>query len=142
MKHGLKHGKDCHKMEHRVHPDDQGYLHGPDDDAPFSVDGQLYCGRCHYAIDSPGEIVDLGEMIDTLVQQLNLKPMTNKQCLTGYALVNALRAQREELRECIAFASVIIRRIGTTDANDPRNIDRAQKWLNLCREMLIKTEPE
>lgn len=29
-----------------------GYLHGEDDDSPYSVDGDLYCGRCHYAVNN------------------------------------------------------------------------------------------
>src|SRR5690606_15680684 len=29
-----------------------GYLHGEDDDAPYSVDGVLYCGRCHYSVNA------------------------------------------------------------------------------------------
>lgn len=28
----------------------EGHLHGEDHDAPYSVDGMLYCGRCHYSV--------------------------------------------------------------------------------------------
>lgn len=31
-----------------------GYLHGADDDSPYSVDGVRYCGRCHYMCDATG----------------------------------------------------------------------------------------
>lgn len=43
----VKHGKDCPKKEHIR----EGYLHDADDDRPYDVDGVLYCGRCHYAMD-------------------------------------------------------------------------------------------
>lgn len=29
------------------HDSRQGYMHAEDDDTPYSVDGVLYCGRCH-----------------------------------------------------------------------------------------------
>lgn len=40
-----RHGVDCPKAEHERYGG--GYLHGPDDDSPYDVDGVLYCGRCH-----------------------------------------------------------------------------------------------
>ena len=40
-----KHGVDCPKRFHD--PIRTGYLHGPDDDTPYDVDGVSYCGRCH-----------------------------------------------------------------------------------------------
>lgn len=39
------HGKTCPKAIH--FPGSTGYLHGAEDDAPYDVDGLLYCGRCH-----------------------------------------------------------------------------------------------
>lgn len=39
------HGVDCPKVEHLDFRG--GYLHGPNDDSPYYVDGVLYCGRCH-----------------------------------------------------------------------------------------------
>lgn len=41
-----RHGTSCVKA---VHVND-GYLHAPDDDTPYDVDGCRYCGRCHVAI--------------------------------------------------------------------------------------------
>lgn len=41
----VRHGRDCRKKLHRG-----GELHAEDDDAPFSVDGVMYCGRCHMAL--------------------------------------------------------------------------------------------
>jgi len=38
-----KHGIDCPKVPHFG----EGYLHAKDDDSPYSVDGVIYCGRCH-----------------------------------------------------------------------------------------------
>jgi hypothetical protein len=43
----IRHGIDCRKVPHSR----DGMLHGPDDDTPFEVDGLVYCGRCHMAID-------------------------------------------------------------------------------------------
>lgn len=43
----VRHGIDCRKVPHVR----EGMLHGPDDDGPFDVDGLVYCGRCHMAID-------------------------------------------------------------------------------------------
>lgn len=45
----LMHGYNCLKVHH-TH---EGYLHRPDDDSPYDVDGQTYCGRCHLALDNP-----------------------------------------------------------------------------------------
>lgn len=38
----------CKKVPHIDR--DGGYLHGPDDDEPYDVDGVAYCGRCHRAM--------------------------------------------------------------------------------------------
>lgn len=40
----ITHGIDCRKVDHLL---TQGALHGADDDTPYDVDGQNYCGRCH-----------------------------------------------------------------------------------------------
>jgi hypothetical protein len=37
----------CHKV---VHDKATGFLHQPDDDGPYDVDGLMYCGRCHHAM--------------------------------------------------------------------------------------------
>ena len=42
----MKHGINCEKAPHTR----TGYLHGADDDSPYSVDGCSYCGRCHRAL--------------------------------------------------------------------------------------------
>lgn len=42
-----QHGVDCEKIPHRA---TGGYLHDPEDDAPYDVDGVSYCGRCHWAL--------------------------------------------------------------------------------------------
>lgn len=42
----------CPKMPHD-NPN-SGYLHAADDDSPYSVDGLLYCGRCHYSCSADG----------------------------------------------------------------------------------------
>lgn len=49
----LVHGKNCRKVPHA--PLDTlaagaAYLHGAEDDGPFSVAGATYCGRCHRAL--------------------------------------------------------------------------------------------
>jgi hypothetical protein len=41
-----RHGIDCEKMPHTG----TGYLHAPEDDTSYDVDGVNYCGRCHQAI--------------------------------------------------------------------------------------------
>lgn len=38
----------CTKVVHD--PERTGYLHTADDDGPYSVDGVLYCGRCHHVL--------------------------------------------------------------------------------------------
>lgn len=38
--------KNCPKVQHTG----TGYLHGPNDDTPYDVDGVQYCGRCHMAL--------------------------------------------------------------------------------------------
>jgi len=43
----VKHGVNCKKEPHVR----DGYLHGEGDDSPYSVDGLMYCGRCHAALD-------------------------------------------------------------------------------------------
>ena len=45
----MTHGMNCSKAEH--HEGETGYLHGPDDNSPYDVDGVIYCGRCHVALD-------------------------------------------------------------------------------------------
>lgn len=40
------HGINCPKVIH----EGDGFLHSPDDDSPYSVDGVIYCGRCHMAL--------------------------------------------------------------------------------------------
>jgi hypothetical protein len=40
------HGINCPKVIH----EGDGFLHSPDDDSPYSVDGVSYCGRCHMAL--------------------------------------------------------------------------------------------
>jgi len=42
------HGLDCPKVFHDARR--SGYLHAPDDDQPYDVDGVAYCGRCHEAL--------------------------------------------------------------------------------------------
>ena len=42
------HGVTCTKRTHT--PAQGGYLHGPEDDRPYDVDGLTYCGRCHEAL--------------------------------------------------------------------------------------------
>ena len=42
----------CQKVEHGLI--ENGYLHGRDDDGPYTVDGINYCGRCHQYMDLPG----------------------------------------------------------------------------------------
>lgn len=39
-----QHGVNCRKVAHDA---DDGYLHAPDDDSAYDVDGVRYCGRCH-----------------------------------------------------------------------------------------------
>lgn len=39
----LQHVRDCKKEEHLG----EGYLHSPDDDSHYDVDGLAYCGKCH-----------------------------------------------------------------------------------------------
>ena len=39
------HGRTCPKAPHDSGR--HGYLHAPDDDHPYDVDGVAYCGRCH-----------------------------------------------------------------------------------------------
>lgn len=46
-----QHGIDCRKVTHH---ESGGYLHAEDDDAPYTVDGVEYCGRCHWALDDHG----------------------------------------------------------------------------------------
>lgn len=36
-----------------------GYLHPEGDTAPYDVDGQLYCGNCHYSCDPSGQCENL-----------------------------------------------------------------------------------
>lgn len=43
---GLRHGVNCKKEPHVR----DGYLHDERDDTPYDVDGQMYCGRCHTAM--------------------------------------------------------------------------------------------
>lgn len=38
-----QHGVTCRKALHVG----TGHMHGPEDDGPYDVDGQTYCGRCH-----------------------------------------------------------------------------------------------
>lgn len=42
----VQHGYDCKKEQHTGN----GYLHHHNDDAPYDVDGCIYCGRCHHAL--------------------------------------------------------------------------------------------
>lgn len=44
---GVEHGKTCPKL---IHGSTGGYLHGSNDDRPYTVDGVDYCGRCHVAL--------------------------------------------------------------------------------------------
>lgn len=41
----ITHGVNCPKY---AHSNVGGYLHADDDDTPYSVDGVMYCGRCHH----------------------------------------------------------------------------------------------
>jgi hypothetical protein len=43
-----QHGRTCPKAPHNG----EGYLHGKDDDSPYTVDGVNYCGRCHRVINA------------------------------------------------------------------------------------------
>lgn len=43
---GLRHGVNCKKEPHVR----DGYLHDERDDTPYDIDGQMYCGRCHTAM--------------------------------------------------------------------------------------------
>ena len=42
----VEHGVTCCKIDHTG----VGHLHSSDDDAPYDVDGCMYCGRCHHAL--------------------------------------------------------------------------------------------
>ena len=42
----VRHGTECPKVPH----DGGGFLHAPEDDKPYDVDGVMYCGRCHWAL--------------------------------------------------------------------------------------------
>lgn len=44
----VRHGETCKKNLHRSNS--FAYLHSPDDDGPYDVDGVTYCGRCHESI--------------------------------------------------------------------------------------------
>ena len=48
----VTHGVNCPKTPHVM----TGYLHGPEDDTPYDVDGVTYCGRCHQYIDTAMDI--------------------------------------------------------------------------------------
>jgi hypothetical protein len=50
-----RHGIDCPKSNHN--PEVTGYLHAADDDGVYDVDGVPYCGRCHYWMGCPVEII-------------------------------------------------------------------------------------
>lgn len=47
-KHEVRHGETCKKNLHRSNS--SAYLHGPEDDTLYDVDGATYCGRCHEAL--------------------------------------------------------------------------------------------
>ncbi len=53
-----EHGKTCPKIPHVG----EGYLHGEDDDTPYSVDGLEYCGRCHRALPDRPALRDGGKL--------------------------------------------------------------------------------
>lgn len=38
------HAGDCPKF---IHAEGVCYLHEPDDDSPYEIDGVMFCGRCH-----------------------------------------------------------------------------------------------
>ena len=74
-----RHGVSCPKVAHIG----AGYLHGPDDDRPYDVDGVTYCGRCHgwlgaalppaapaSAPDTPGTVGDIIERASQLEDEL------------------------------------------------------------------------
>ena len=42
----VKHGVTCFKVDHVK----TGYLHAENDDTTYTVDGCVYCGRCHAAV--------------------------------------------------------------------------------------------
>jgi hypothetical protein len=80
------HGESCEKAPHENR--EGGYLHGPEDDSPFDVDGVMYCGRCHqYLPPDPTpreprdckhgnlarscEVCELESRVSELEQQLN-----------------------------------------------------------------------
>jgi hypothetical protein len=43
----IVHGVNCPQVAHTIAT---GYLHAPDDDRAYNVDGVNYCGRCHQAL--------------------------------------------------------------------------------------------
>ena len=58
-----RHGVDCSKALHTKN----GYLHAPDDDSPYDVDGVIYCGRCHAWIELPVPEGDNHEAVNRAV---------------------------------------------------------------------------
>lgn len=73
-----KHGVDCRKVPHLG----SGWLHGEDDDQPYSVDGVRYCGRCHS---------EMGTAMRTTASDGNSLD-------TARAQIASLIAERDELR--------------------------------------------
>ncbi len=51
----VEHGKTCKKAPHGA----GGYLHLPEDDGPYDVDGVKYCGRCHVYLGQPKAQVEV-----------------------------------------------------------------------------------
>ena len=88
----------CRKAIHN--PAEGGYLHGPDDDTPYTVDGVEFCGRCHRALPEH----EYGEEVGPSTEAKIKHTMSEARLLS---VADVLRSERAPLtaaiiEECVA----------------------------------------
>lgn len=123
----------CEKV---LHDDRDGYLHAADDDAPYDVDGLMYCGRCHAAWPhysaTESDRAKLSKLNDVLQVEQRIAPdIREGRAALNMLVVNGPRTA--EINEAYRLVWSMLgelsgaldeaRRDGarpTVDANDPR----------------------
>lgn len=98
-----------------------GHLHAADDDSPYSVDGHLYCGRCHYACSASGvcenpkhapgspavALPAADERLAALALNIaDMRRMGGEAAMIDLGVVEALLAECAELRATLARPSI------------------------------------
>lgn len=90
-----RHGVDCQKVPHIG----RGYLHMANDDAPYSVDGVWYCGRCHIFLSTMSHEIGARSVVSEPVVE-DFSEVDERQFVFADDF-DSIKADNEQLRKTL-----------------------------------------